>query len=794
MEYLVVLRYLLAFAVLAVLGAPPAALLFHHLPRRGAAFALPTALIPLAIAVFWIGQVTFGVHTVLLGVALVGVGTVAAHRLGARPNWRSVAVTYGVFVAGFSVLVVFRAFRPGITPAGGEQFLHFGLVKALARAPQLPPEDFWFAGEGLRYYYGTQLQVTNFSLLTGTDPRYGFNLGIAAFYGVLVVVAYGLAGAIVANRSRSYHAGGVLGVVFVALGGHTTTAVRLATPHLPERLADAVAPAAFGFVARRFNDGDLGRTVTELSNPLDWEWWFTRYVVPGTIQEVPLYSFVKADLHGHALSPGFVLFAGALGYAYYATPAGDRARRIATLFGGLGAVAGVFGFMNTWALPTAGGVAVLAAGAADAHPASLLPGGTGSRLRPTQTSDSRLSWVLGELRRLVLAGVAGLLVVGIGIVVASPFLIFGQVPTNEGIGLFPPRSPLGPFLVVYGGLLALFAAYVLDRGRYALSGLDWRLLAGGGLALLAGVVVTAVVLEFPVLAVTGPLLVAGWVLVRLDHGGFELVLLVAGVGLILSLELVHARLPLIDPPRWNTALKVAVQGWTLGAAGAGAAATLLLARALDRIRAALTRVGSSDDGGSPNRRAALGPAVVVTVVGLVILASAVFPVMVFAFEIGGEVADGPPDLSLDGRSYLETYYPDQAAAYRWLDSRRGTPTIVEAPGDPYTLTSPAATYTGLPTVVGWDHQAEYRSLEAYERRVSHVDAIYTGEWETAARHLARYDVRYVVVGPNERDRYGTALRSFDRPAFSVAFDNRRVTIYRVDRDALDSVAPSSGDR
>lgn len=796
MEYVIVLKYLLAFALFAGVGAPIAAFVFRELPHRGAAFALPTALIPFAIAVFWIGQITFGLHTVLLAVGVVALGSLLAYR-HAKPNWPAVARSYGMFAVGFLILVAFRASDPGITPAGGEQFLHFGLVNALERADSLPPEDMWYAGESLRYYYGTQLQVTSFSLLTGTELRYGFNLGIAAFYGVLFVVAYGLGGALVARRGYSYYLGGILGAFFVALGGPTTTAIRLVTPHLPTGLADAVAPAAFGFVAERFYGGDLNQAVTELSAPLDWSWWYTRYVVPGTIQEVPLYSFVKADLHGHSLSTGFVLFAGAVAYAYYLMPAEDRARRAGALFGGLGAIAGVFGFMNTWALPTAGGLALLAVGAADAHPATMLPERFGSPRRDGSGDvDDRLERALGELQRLVLAGVAAGAVVLIGVLVASPFLLFGYVPTNDGIGLFPPRSPLGPFLVIYAGVLTLFALYVTARGWPAIRTTDRRRLAIAGIGLALAMVLTAGFLDFGVLAVTGPLLIGAWLLVRSGRGDFALVLFVAGIGLLLSFEVVHARLPLIDHPRWNTSLKVAVQGWTLAAAGAGAAGAILLARGRDRIVAyarGRDRIGAYrsrgvtdplSDAAPSDLGTAIRSAVSVALVAAVVLSALVFPVMVFGAEIGSDVEQGDFEPTLDGYSVLERYHSDEAAAVQWLDERRGTPTIVEAPGSSYEYTSTASTFTGLPTVIGWDHEAEYRSQSAYDRRVSDVDSIYTGDWSAASSHLKRYDVTYVYVGPRERERYGSELRSFDRPAFSVAFDNQAVTIYKVDRSAL----------
>ncbi|MEF8914720.1 DUF2298 domain-containing protein [Natronomonas sp.] len=790
MEWFPVLVYLLAPAALTVLGAPVAALLFRALPRKGAAFALPTALVPFTITVFWVGQLTFGLHTLVVGLGVLFVATLAATRRGAAPEWRSVAAMYGVFCVGFLVMVAFRAADPGVTAAGGEQFLHFGIVNALERANTLPPEDMWFAGERLKYYYGTQLQVASLSMLTDTPLRYGFNLGIAAFYGLLFVVAYGVAGAIVHRQGHPYRLGGALGAFFVALAGPTTTAIRLGTPYLPDALADPIEPTAFGFVAIRFNGGDLARTVTDLSDPLDWGWWYTRYVVPGTIQEVPLYSFVKADLHGHTFANGYVLFAGALALAYYATPAGDRTRRRAIVFGGLGAVAGLFGFMNTWSLPTAAGLTVLAVAAADSHPATLLPDPWAERLQFSPASpDDRPAWLARELWRLVLATFAGAVVLAIGVVIASPFLVFGQVPTNEGIGFFPPRSPLGPFLVIYAGLVAAFALYAATRGWPAVEDVSKPQVVAGGLGLLAAMAVTIIALDFAVLAVLGPLILAGWLLVRSGRGDFALVLLVAGAGLLLSFELVHARLPLVDNPRWNTSLKVAVQGWTLGAAGAGAATAILLGRSYERLggpdglRRAVTggSDGRSANGVDTARFRALAP---VVLVGVVLLASAVFPTMMFAAEIGSEIDENSYNPSIDGYQAADRFHHEEYEALRWLQDRPGRPTLVEAPGDSYEWTSPAATFSGLPSVVGWDHEAEYRSPEAYERRVDHVDEIYTGEWSEAADHLDRYDVTYVYVGPSERERYGERMRSFDRDAFTVAFEGGEVTIYEVDHSEL----------
>ena len=807
LELAIVLKWLVAFAALTAVGAPLAAAVFPRLPRSGAALALPAAVVPLALFVFWIGQVTFGLHTVVVGLAFVVGASALAYRRGAEPEWRAVAGGYAVFAVGFLFLVSFRMYNAGITPAGGEQFLHFGLVKALLRAETLPPEDFWFAGEPLRYYYGTQMQVAAYTLLTDTAPRYGFNLGIAAFYGFLVVSAYGLVGAATALRGRSYRLGGALGVFFVALAGALTTAVRLGFGLLPRETALQYGRPAFDAVRHM----PYEEAVVRLSNPFEWGWFYTRYVVPNTLQEFPLYSFVKSDLHGHALSNGYILFAAALALSYYLTPAEEQGRRLALVYGGMGLVAGVFGFMNTWSLPTVVGLAWLALAAADAHPATLLPDGLGDRLAVDADPESggRLEWLGAELWRIVLAGVLAAGVGLVGVALASPFLIFGNVPTNEGVGFLPPRTDLWPFLVIYGNVLALFAVYLLYSGREAIRDVPPVAVAGVSLAGLAAVAALLWVVDFAVLAVTGPLLLGAWWLLRTDRIGFEGLLLVAGVGLILSMDIVYAR---VWPPtqiRWNTTLKVAVQGWTLAAAGMGGASALVLTDARQYLAERLSTESSDAraegaaraDGGdeeqsrripsmpTPTRSAVVAGTLVVAV----ILLSSPFAVLTFAGEVGSDAA-ADREATLDGLATHERWHAEEMEAIHWLDDRQGTPTIVEAPGrSTYRWSSPASTLTGLPAVIGWDHQQGYRGVEAFERRAEEVDGVYDGPWSEAATPLRSYDVQYVYVGPNEREQYGENMRNFDeRPELSVAFENDAVTIYEVNQSALPDADTGGG--
>jgi uncharacterized membrane protein len=90
----------------------------------------------------------------------------------------------------------------------------------------------------------------------------------------------------------------------------------------------------------------------------------------------------------------------------------------------------------------------------------------------------------------------------------------------------------------------------------------------------------------------------------------------------------------------------------------------------------------------------------------------------------------------------------------------------------------------VPTVVGWSHEVGYRGSEAYYERVEDVDQLYTGSPRAQTRLLREYDVRYIYVGPNERDRYGTELGFDGLGGLDIAFRNDAVTIYAVDSDRL----------
>lgn len=762
MEYALLLRWLLLYAALAACGLPLCAIIFPRFPNRGAPFAIPVALAGVTLPLYWLGHLALAPWTyAVVGALLVVSAVVAARRVDVP--WLAGAEAYIVFAVAVLVYARYRAAHPAISYAGGEKFLHFGVLNAVLRADSLPPEDMWYAGKALRYYYGGHLMSAALSTVTSTAPRYAYNLAMSGYFGVLVVASYGVGGALSAAAERSRRVGGLLAVFFVAVAGFVVTAVRLGFGLLPESTALAYGRPVFDAI-RHFPYEESVRVQSSLD---EWGWFFTRYVIDGTLLEFPLYSYVKADHHGHTITTGFLVVAAAFAYAYYRTPAEERRRRLALLFGVVPAFAGLLGVTNTWVLPSVVGLAWLGLVFAPAHPVTLF-GRTPRSHRLT-----------AELSRVATATGVALVVGVLSFAWGAPFLLFGT-PTNDGVGFLPSRSPAIGLLLVWGSLLALFVPYLASRWERPIR--SWvntnsrRRVLGGGvvtIGVLLAVGLVSVFFGFPALALVGLPLVGGWVLLRMeDRVGFETMLLVAGLGLVLAMELVYAKVWPPGQERWNTTFKVGIQAWTL----CGLAAAGIVSRwggdAVDTLR------GQIDRGRVTSVRNARAASVLALCLA-VVLVSTPFAALAFAPEVA-ESGD-----TLDGFETYSWTHEEEMEAIAWLNDREGTPTIVEAPGrDTYSWQNPASTLTGIPTVVGWDHQQGYRGVEAFERRASDVKEIYTGR-ANRSEHLRRYDVEYVWVGPIERERYGDDLVPFTGPAFEPAYESENVTIYAVDSEELD---------
>jgi YYY domain-containing protein len=166
---------------------------------------------------------------------------------------------------------------------------------------------------------------------------------------------------------------------------------------------------------------------------------------------------------------------------------------------------------------------------------------------------------------------------------------------------------------------------------------------------------------------------------------------------------------------------------------------------------------------------------------LLVLCSLIYPIAATLSKTNG-FSTTP---TLNGLAWHQSSHPEEWEAISWINSNvEGAPVIVEAPGGAYTDHSRVSTYTGLPTIIGWEHhEGVWRpgcSDCDLAGRKADVDRIYEfGDWDQVKALLEKYRVTYIYVGRLEREMYGAEVGEGFEDFMDVVFENDGVTIYKV---------------
>jgi YYY domain-containing protein len=453
-------------------------------------------------------------------------------------------------------------------------------------------------------------------------------------------------------------------------------------------------------------------------------WWFhaSRIIPnlqPDGINEFPFFSALLSDLHPHFVALPFELLVLAAASAH-ALSRGATLRSPWTL--GLAALAlGGLLVINTW----------------DIAPFWLLY--VGLSLYAAYFSVWRWRWL-----------VAAAMPFGGAVLFAPYFVGYGGPPL--GLGIVLQRTPLGSLLVIFGWAIVLLAALGLFV-RWCVADRRGWLVAGGG----AVVGLALAILGEPTLGVLVALvaLLAPWprVLEGLDPAG----VVALGIGAFAAAMLLGVEVVFLDDvfhSRMNTVFKFHVNAWLL-AGLAGGLALGLTGRFLRRARWVVTGLAA-----------------------LALLGGMVYPLSAIATRMN----ERPPyGVTLDGRAFLS---PDDRAAVRWLSDQNrlvGRAVIAEAAGDEYSAAAKMATYSGAVDVLGWaGHELQWRGpLPELSRRDGDLRALYTDAPPEGVRTiLDRYNVRFVVVGDIERQKYGDGVNLRFEGLLPVGLRTGSVTIYR----------------
>lgn len=715
-----------------------------------------------------------------------------------RENARLLLFEELLFAGAFLAFVGIRILNPDLWQPwlGGEKSMEIAYINASLKSAYFPPHDPYFAHGYLNYYYYGQFLMTLLMHLTGIAPEVGFNLSVPLLFALTVSNAFTVAYNLTVRRGEgAAKAAGLIAAGLIAVAGNLGGAVQVI-----DRLAGLSGSAfesgipGLQYIVRAAIG--LGQVIVAGASFPGFDYWGPTRVIPETINEFPFFSFLFADLHPHLINiPFTILFVALLWQiADSRLQIANCKLQIATWVI-LPLVLGAVAVINTWDLPMAAGLLFL----------TLLA--------------VRWPWKGGWGNLLVSGGVTG--VVGAAaLVLYRPFFVYYKAVALGGVGLAVTRTktPLGPFLAIWGLFLFLALSFILlelrRRGRWpgALRFLRllltrwetlprwselysalvrrptsaYRAILWGLVALIAAAVALAI-FKFPVPAVLllpvalSGLLLLRWRLAADDQ--FIGVLVFSGLLVLLGVEIFYLKDHLAGGSafRMNTLFKFYIQAWVLLGLGLGAA--------LPRIWVTVGRW-----------RSAAGQSLWTAALAVLVLGSLVYPALGTPARVNDRFPGARPPLgTLDGLAFMTVgrfSWPDENhpielewdyEAITWLQENvKGTPVLAEAALGYYREHGGrVASYTGLPTLLGHHQQGEQRWGSQTGPRSRDAEALFNGTNVNQAKQIIQdLHIRYIYIGQLERNYYNVAgLAKFEQMAQSgdlrVVFHNEGTTIYEV---------------
>jgi YYY domain-containing protein len=807
------LGWYLVMLLVAVAAAPLAMRLFDGLPVRGLLLARPLGIL-LTGYVLWIGF-ALGLLSNDSGgawVALILVAGVSAYfgrneiaELRTTPwktrDWRTLLLGEMIFLVAFALWATVRAYDPAARHT--EQPMDLMFMNSLWTSQIFPPQDAWLSGYPISYYYFGYWLLVTMGRLAGTLPEVAYNLGQAAWFGMLLSLSFGLAVMLLRVpfgrvRTQLGHGTAWLGGLLAALMVGVTTNIQGMLEWLHAQGVNITWLANFAQV-RGFPENAPVTNKWYLSFG-DWWWWrssrvLADYGLDGGHQEViaeyPAFSYILGDNHPHVLAMPIVILGIGLILAWFmgakSGGAEDTGRGWRTLLPGrwlhfaiLTVVLGSLLATNTWDFP----------------PYLLLFG--------------LAAYTAGQGNRLLRAVVAGLLLAAGAIVLYLPYFITAQSQADGfNINFFNPTR-LPQFLWMFGvmllGVLVLYLVAWRDApprfatlaGLFAVS-LGAPLLFLGGswwLTSISEARMATLMAWMPLPEGSSdylPLILGRWrtgiwtlVLIALllaiggalwwrraqddESAGDEetlrrepisFALLMCGVALLLVFAPEFIFLDDNFGWRMNTIFKFYYQAWLL----MGIAGAVGITHAFAGIRK------------SPVAAIVATPAVALTLFGCIFLIAG-------GYSRAGGFATTP---TFDASAWIADFSPGQRNAALWLrENAPADAVIAEAIGSSYLSDQNiVSTLSGRPTLIGWEgHERQWRGNEAYGEmaagRTEALEEIYRyGMPDDVLAILDQYSVDYVVVGPNERNKYALSSLEIARldAMLERVFEERDVLIY-----------------
>ena len=585
--------------------------------------------------------------------------------------------------------------------------MDFTFLNYLSRTTTLPPDDPWAVHHKMSYYYYGLYLCAILHKLSGIETATIFNLCIASIGALITTTIFGCFLQLTQSRRFAW-----IAVVIIA--------------------CSASLEMTFLVISEIFHP--------TRSNGFDLFWGSTRVFPPYGFSEYPLWSILFADLHAHVIAlPFTILFLGLL--FEIGSPLEDTVQRTVHR-SVLGLILGSLFLLNIWDFLTYGALFVVMNLVACV-----------ARLRKIDNTDE-----IGVYKHIINTTVDFLVPLLVATAIITVYS--NSTPPNPAVGwgwiYREELLPFGSYWRMFGiQLVILLASLAIACSPKMLASSKIRLCLAIAAAMLvfaipilrSSVVMIAWLLHingvnaapsasFPLLIYLLSAVLVFYAVILERYNGILAALLIVAAGIFCGVETIY----IID--RMNTIFKFFNAQWFI--LSFAACLALFLALSVTKERSKLPVLHGI-------LYATIGIAVFTGLFGGAcnVLSMASF-----------HRVDGPRP-SLNGMAFLEkTKYEDSRIIdflndYTTSPERRTLP-ILEAYGNSYGDYTRIAMYTGLPTLIGWDHHVKQRGLSEAElqRRKNAVRTIYSTEDAVEAYKLLKKDsISLVVIGPLEYQTY-----------------------------------------
>ena len=702
-----------------------------------------------------------------------------------RSEWPVLLVMDSLFLVIFVFWIIIASQHPAINHT--EKPMDFAFFNAIISSTHFPPEDPWFSGHPISYYYFGHLIMATLAKVTFTPPAIAYNIAISVIPALLAISSFGL----IYNLIRLSNNTRKISLIYSLIG--PALLLFMSNLQVPLEIAHTrgwLEPGFWDWAQIKGLDG-INNSSSGFFPTDTWWWWRATRVIDTliagqsidyTITEFPLFSFILGDLHPHVLSlPFLVLFLSLMSNMYLSSFDFNKnwIRQNPVEYGVIALILGSIAFINLWDAPTYSLLFILLVFAKSLNQPS------------TERVDEVLYPKIGE----VFTAMGKTIAFCCPILMAS-FLLFlpfylnlhGQI---DGISpYYGPGTRIFHFIIVMGIPLLLALSFlfnklniksILNSKISAITTLVlvisftpitlWlliKLLLPEDIALFATHhfnLVKPLTIALPCTVVIILSITSSLKTLRTSKEQVTSYLsIILGVGLLLltGSELYY----LLDPfgNRMNTVFKTYYQAWLLlMLVGSYGIYCLLSIKPKYAVLIFANRI-------------------CIALVILIVSVSLYYPIGAI---LERRTPDRPPTTlrsqNLDGLKFIQNSDPGEYQTINWLIKNQIQGPILEAVGDDYSEHGRISSSTGIPTLLGWKgHELQWRgSSKSINKRELHVAEIYQTADSLRRKYLLdMYGIKYIYVGVREKAKYrDLKLGSSDH--LHQVFHSDTTTLYKV---------------